>query len=74
MVMVILGAAASLGVTLFALAVILGEFRGRWPQVAAALAFDERAFVGELRPVASPRRLWPAPARVRPRPSWRAAA
>ena len=75
MVTVGLGAAGSLGGVLFALAVSRREVEGRWPQVAAALAFDERAFVGgELRPAASPRRLRPAMAPARPRSSWRAAA
>jgi hypothetical protein len=74
MVTVLLGAVVSIGIAAFALSVILREFQGRWAQVAAALAFDERAFVGELRPAASPRRARPAPARVPHRPSRRAAA
>jgi hypothetical protein len=75
MVTVVLGAAVSVAVVLFALFVIMREFEGRWPQVAAALAFDERAFVsGEFRPAAMPRRRQAAPVRSRHQASWRAAA
>ena len=75
MLTVLLGALVSIGIAAFAMSVILREFQGRWPQVAAALAFDERAFVsGDVRPAVSPRRLRAAPAPVRHRPSQRAAA
>lgn len=68
MLAVVLGAAMSIGIALFALSVILREFQARWSQVAAALAFDARAFVGEIRPAAArrPARLAPALARYRP--------
>ena len=74
MVTVVLGTVVSIGIALFALSVMLREFQGRWAQIAAALAFDERAFVGEIRPTAArqPARL--APARARHQPQWRAAA
>jgi hypothetical protein len=44
MLTVFLSAIASFAVAGFALAMILREFAGRWPQVVAALSFDERAF------------------------------
>jgi hypothetical protein len=74
MLAVFLSAVVSIGIGLFALSIILREFRGRGAQVLAALMFDERAFTsGDLRPAASrPPRL--APARVQPRPMRRAAA
>lgn len=78
MVTVLLGAIVSIGIALFAMSVILREFQGRWHQMSAALAFDERAFIsnfggGELTPLAvRPARL--APARSRPQPRQRAAA
>ena len=75
MLTVLLGALVSIGIAAFAMSVILREFQGRWPQVAAALAFDERAFVGgDVRPAASPRRLRTAPIPVRHHSSRRAAA
>lgn len=73
MVMVVLGAAVSIGIAFFALSVILREFEGRWTQVAAALAFDDRAFVGDVRPTAARRQTWLAPAQAR-YPSQRRAA
>lgn len=75
MLTVLLGALVSIGIAAFAMSVILREFQDRWPQVTAALAFDERAFVGgDVRPAASPRRLRTAPVPVRHHPSRRAAA
>ncbi len=53
MLTVFFGAIVSLAVASFAVAVILREFAGRWPQVMAALAFDERAF-GSGDPARSP--------------------
>jgi len=44
MLTVFFGAIASIAIASFAVAMILREFVGRWPQVMAALAFDERAF------------------------------
>ena len=74
MVTVILGAAVSIGIALFALSAILRDLQGRWTQVAAALAFDERAFVGDIRPTAARRPARLAPARARYQPQRRAAA
>lgn len=74
MLTVVLGAAVSIGIALFALSVILREFQGRWSQVAAALAFDERAFVGEIRPTAARRQARLVPARARYQQPRRAAA
>ena len=74
MVTVVLGAAVSIGIAMFALSVISREFQGRWAQVGAALAFDERAFVGEVRPTAARRQARLAPVRVRHQPRRRAAA
>ena len=72
---VLLGAIISFGIAMFALGVMLREFQGRWAQIAAALAFDERAFIpGELRLAAAPRPARQSPVRARhPRPE-RAAA
>ena len=74
MAMVVLGAVVSIGIALLALSVILREFQGRWSQIAAALAFDERAFVGDVRLTAAPRSARLAPARARYQPYRRAAA
>ena len=75
MVTVLLGAIVSLGIAMFAMSVILHEFCGRWSQVAAALAFDERAFVGgDVRRSAAPRRVRPASVRVPHLPLRRVAA
>jgi hypothetical protein len=68
MVEVVLGSMVSIGVTLFALSAIAGEFKGRWAQIGAALAFDENAYAApqlrEIRRSAVSARAWPAPARV----------
>ena len=74
MVTVVLGAVVSIGIALFALAAIFREFQGRWAQIAAALAFDERAFVGDVRPTAARRPVRMVPARARYQPPRRAAA
>lgn len=74
MVTVVLGAVVSIGIALFALSIMLREFQGRWGQIAAALAFDERAFVGEIRLRAARRQARLAPARVRYQAPRRAAA
>lgn len=69
MVAVALGTIISAAVAIFALLVVLREFQGRWHQIVAALAFDERAFVtpglATVRPSVAPRsaRLVPAPVR-----------
>jgi hypothetical protein len=65
MMMVVLSAVVSIGIALFAVSAILCEFQGRWSQVAAALAFDERAFLADLRPTAARRQARLAPARAR---------
>jgi len=75
MLAVLLGAVVSIGIVAFAMSMILREFQGRWSQIVAALAFDERTFLGgDVRPAVSPRRARMAPARVRLHPSSRAAA
>lgn len=76
MVAVVLGSMMSFGVALFALAVVLREFQARWPQVVAALAGTETddpvTSAAQVRRLAAPRQMWPAPVRVQP--SRRAAA
>lgn len=75
MLTVLLTAVVSISVAAFAMSVIMREFQGRWPQIAAALAFDERAFVGgDVRPTAAPRRARPATVQIRRSTSQRAAA
>gem|GEM_PF-3824836 len=75
MLAVILSAIVSVGVAWFALAIVLREFHGRGAQVAAALAFDERAFIsGDVRSTAAPRAARLAPARIRRQSTQRAAA
>lgn len=74
MVTVVLGAVVSIGIALFALSVLRREFQGHWAQVAAALAFDERAFVGDVRPTAARRPARLVPERARYQPQRRAAA
>ncbi len=78
MVEVVFGSVISIGVTLFALSAIAGEFKARWTQIGAALAFDANAYVApefrQIKRTAGPVRSWPAPARVGARLQQRAAA
>lgn len=75
MLIVLLSAVVSISVAVFAISIIRHEFEGRWSQIAAALAFDERTFVGgDLTPVVSRRQSRPTPARVRLHSTRRAAA
>lgn len=78
MVEVVFGSVVSIGITLFALSAIAGEFKARWTQIGAALAFDANAQalpqMRSVRPAVAPARAWPAPARIGYRPQQRAAA
>jgi hypothetical protein len=75
---VVFGSVVSFAIATFAIMVVLREFQGRWTQLLAALAFDERAFVtpafGEIRRSAAPRQAQLAPAAARRLPTRRAAA
>lgn len=74
MLTVLVSVVASVGVAWLALSVIMREFRGHGVQIAAALSFDERSYLGgDFRP-AAPRQARLAPARMRTQPMRRAAA
>ncbi len=70
MAAVFVGAFVSLAIASFAMAVVYSEFRRRWPQIAAALAFDDGVrptlAPARLRRPAALRQAWPAPVRLQP--------